>query len=65
MGQVSEKSPCLKRRDAKEVNIDVSELLRGNLNNNAVNTNLGCSYDGGKLRLLILGVSGVHEAAKP
>lgn len=64
MGQVSGKSSCLRVGDAKEVNIDVLELLRGNLNNSAVNTNLGCSRDGGKLRLLILGVSEVHEAAK-
>jgi len=42
----------------------ILELLHGNLNNSAVNTNLGCC-DGGKLRLLILGVSVVHEAAKP
>lgn len=61
----SRKSPCLRIKDAKEVNIDVLELLRGNLNNSAVNTNLGSSRDGGKLRLLILGVSEVHEAAKP
>lgn len=65
MAQVPGKSLCLRRRESPKEVIDVLELLRGNLNNNAVNTNLDCSYDGGKLRLLILGVSGVHEAAKP
>lgn len=50
----------------KKVNIGALELSRGNLNNSATNTTLGCSHTRvcERLCLLIVGVL-VHETAKP